>query len=74
MAITIISSLAESFITVAPASQEETIEREAVKSVVIPKEEALKVDDHSDSGARMDVVAAGNEQPPNPNDNLESVA
>lgn len=63
MAITTISSLSESFISVAPASQEETIEREAVKSVVIPKEEALKVDDysHSESGARGDIVAVGNE-------------
>ncbi|KAJ4483454.1 beta-lactamase-like protein [Lentinula aciculospora] len=51
MAITTISSLSESFITVAPTSHEEApAERETVKSVVIPKEEALKIEDDNLSG------------------------
>ncbi|KIK67458.1 hypothetical protein GYMLUDRAFT_37588 [Collybiopsis luxurians FD-317 M1] len=64
MAITTISSLSESYITVAPTSHDETpIERETVKSVVIRKEEALKEDDDDashltmNSGASGDVVA-----------------
>lgn len=51
MAITTISPLSEAFVTVAPTSHEEaTTERETVKSVVIPKEEALKAEEDISNG------------------------
>ncbi|GAW00503.1 endoribonuclease ysh1 [Lentinula edodes] len=51
MAITTISPLSEAFITVAPTSHEEaTTERETVKSVVIPKEEALRAEEDISNG------------------------
>ncbi|KAE9411546.1 mRNA 3'-end-processing protein YSH1 [Gymnopus androsaceus JB14] len=61
MAITTISSLSESFISVAPASQEETIEREAVEDELLikdstPQQKSSQIrDDPVNLGIKMDI-------------------
>ncbi len=77
MSITTISSLSESFISVAPTSHEEVAtEKEVVHAVVIPKEEALRVEESKGEvkvGARGDAVTSLEDKPMASNDGDEGL-